>query len=225
MFLVRCLVDRAKLHPVSLEKHLHCVREEIVRSGRDPKTVTIVAVTKRFSLDVVKGARSVGLTDFGENFAQELVAKAEATDQSYRWHMIGQIQRNKVKMLARHVSIWHGLSSERAADHIARFAPKAKVFAQVNLTSDPQRGGCPKAEIPQLVVHAQACGLEVLGLMVVADPDREARPQFAEVRKLGENLGLQEFSMGMSGDYRDALAEGATLLRLGSVLFGPRKEG
>ncbi len=137
--------------------------------------------------------------------------------------MIGQIQRNKVKMLAPYVSTWHGLSSERVVDQLARYAPQAKVFVQVNLTPDPQRGGCAKAEVPRLVDSARAGGLEVRGLMAVADPNREARAQFAEVRQLGEALGLKEFSMGMSSYYRDALAEGATIVRLGSVLFGPRQ--
>jgi len=176
------------------------------RIGSD---VTVVAVTKGFGVDAVREAVDAGLVDIGENYAQELVAKADVD--GVRWHFLGHVQRNKVAMLRPHVEVWQGI--DRALDLPGR------VLVQVNLSGLPQRNGCGWEEAAELA-SAMA---NVVGLMGVAGPG-DPRPQFRRLAALAKELGLSEVSMGMSGDYEAAVQEGATMVRLGTALFGPRPE-
>lgn len=203
------------------------VREQLGDAGVDPSRVRIVAVTKTFSAEVVRAVGEAGIFDIGENYAQDCVAKhAELGDlaSSFHWHFIGHVQRNKVKQLAPVVSLWHTVDSHRLASEIAERAPQASVLIEVNLSDDPRRAGCEPSELDDLVGSARELGLDVRGLMCVADPhsDRTPREQFAWVRQRGESLRLSEYSMGMSGDYLDAAQEGATIIRLGQALLGQR---
>jgi uncharacterized pyridoxal phosphate-containing UPF0001 family protein len=171
---------------------------------------------------MVEAARSAGLPDVGENYAQELLAKAAG--QGVRWHFLGPVQRNKVKRLAPLVSTWHGLDRLVAADAVAAASPGAEVFVQVNLTGVPGRPGCTPGELPALVEHCRSRPLALSGLMTVAPAGdlQSAREGFRRLADLARQLGLRELSMGMSDDFEVAAQEGATTLRLGRVLFGPR---
>ena len=207
-----------------LTQGLARLRERIERAGGDPAAVTIVAVTKRMGPEAVAAAVAAGIQDVGENYAQELVAKAAGAPADVRWHMIGPVQRNKVKLLAPHVNLWQTVDRAALADEIAARAPGAPVLVQVRTTAEPTKHGSPPAAVPGLVAHARARGLAVRGLMAIGPvgPPEAARPGFRAVAALRAELGLEELSMGMSGDVEIAVQEGATMVRIGTALFGPR---
>jgi pyridoxal phosphate enzyme (YggS family) len=206
---------------------LAVVRRRIEAAGGDIDRVRIVAVTKGFGAGAVRAALDAGLTDIGENFAQELAAKAEALGRDLERatvHFVGQLQRNKVRLVAPLVDLYQSVDRERLGREIATRSPGAAVLVQVNLTDDPARGGCPPAGVADLVGRLHEAGLDVRGLMAVAPigPPDETRAWFATVRDLADRLGLDERSYGMTDDLEPAVAEGATMVRLGTALFGPR---
>jgi hypothetical protein len=209
-------------------ERLNLVRGEIASLGVDPDAVTIVAVTKAREVPVVVAAHDAGLVDIGENYAQELVAKADAPDlvdrPSIRWHAIGRLQRNKVRLLAPHISLWQAVDRLALGTEIARRSPEARVLVQVNVSGEPQKGGCEPEATAELVEDLSALGLTVEGLMGVASVGGGSRAagEFSRLRALVDEIGLHTCSMGMSGYYREAIAEGANMLRLGTVLVGER---
>ncbi len=211
----------------SVLDRLEQVWDRVVASGGDRSAVTLVAVTKGFGPEVAVAAAAAGLVDLGENYAQELLAKApvvEATGIEVCWHAIGRLQRNKVRSLAGVVGLWQSVDRSDLAAEIARRDPGAKILVQVNVSDEPQKGGCSPSETPALVDAAHQAGLMVQGLMTVGrtgSPD-DARAGFALLRDLADELSLPVRSMGMSGDLEAAVAEGATMLRVGAALFGPR---
>ena len=199
------------------------IRARIASTGRDPDSVRIVAVTKGFGVDAVHRAVGAGLVDVGENQAQQLLAKVEAgAPPGVRWHFLGPVQRNKVKGLAPHVVLWHGIDRPAAGAEVARHRPGAAVLVQVNVSGNDDRPGCRWDDAAPLVEELRALGLEVRGLMGVASRGDGAREQFRRLAVLRDDLGLAELSMGMSGDLEVAVEEGATIVRIGSALFGPR---
>ena len=200
------------------------VRARIRASGRDDGSVTVVAVTKGFGADAVAAAVELGLPDVGENQAQSLLAKVEAgVPDGLRWHFLGPVQRNKVGRLAPHVHLWHALDRVDAGHAIARHRPGAAVLVQVNVSGATNRPGCTWDEAAALVDGLRSDGLEVRGLMAVASRDVErARDELGRLAGLRSALGLAELSMGMSDDLEVALEAGATIVRLGTALFGPR---
>jgi pyridoxal phosphate enzyme (YggS family) len=213
--------------PVVLER-LQAVRRRIEAAGGDPERVRILAVTKGFGAWAPELAASIGLVDLGENYAQELLAKAAEVQSAggppVRWHAIGRLQRNKVKSLAPVVSCWQSIDRPSLADEVARRAPGASVLVQVNVSGEEQKGGVAPTETSALVDRCRAGGLQVDGLMAVGATGgpEAARPGFALLRHLADELGLPERSMGMSGDLEAAVAEGATTVRVGTALFGKR---
>jgi pyridoxal phosphate enzyme (YggS family) len=207
------------------------VRERISSAGGDPDRVRIVAVTKGHGVDTLRAACAAGLVDIGENYAQELVAKAaelesrgEPADAMPRWHFIGQVQRNKVRQVAHLVHLWQSVDRLRLGEEIAKRSPGASVLVEVNLTDDPARGGTRPGLVPGLVDGLRDLGLQVRGLMAVGltGPPDEVRAGFRQVRALADELGLPERSMGMSDDLELAVQEGSTMVRVGSALLGPR---
>jgi hypothetical protein len=187
--------------------------------------VTVVAVTKGFDVGTVAAAVAAGLPDIGENYAQELLAKLAGAPPGVRWHFLGALQRNKLARLAPHVHLWHGLDNEPAAAALARRSPGAAVLVEVRVAGTVPRRGVSPADVPALVDAARAAGLDVRGLMALG-PARgdaaEVSACFRRVARLAGALGLKELSMGMSADFELAVAEGATVVRLGEALFGPR---
>lgn len=203
------------------------VHQRIADAGGDPAAVQLLAVTKGFGPELAVAAAQAGLVDLGENYAQELVAKAPVLAGSglqVRWHAIGRLQRNKVKALADLVHLWQSVDRVDLGHEIARRAPGARVLVQVNVSDEPQKGGCAPDEAALLVRQLGAEGLDVRGLMTVGRTGgpEEARAGFATLRRLADDLDLPVRSMGMSGDLEAAVAEGSTLVRVGGALFGPR---
>ncbi|HEV3225877.1 MAG TPA: YggS family pyridoxal phosphate-dependent enzyme [Acidimicrobiales bacterium] len=201
------------------------VRARIVDAGGDLDRVEIVAVTKGHGPEAVRAAAAVGLADVGENYAQELVAKAEAVDDPrLRWHFIGRLQRNKVRQVSHLVRCWQSVDRLAVGEEIARRSPGAAVLVEVGLTDDPVRAGARPGLVPGLVDALRDLGLDVQGLMAVGPqgPPAEIRAGFARVRALADQLGLRTRSIGMSDDLELAVAEGSTMVRVGSALFGPR---
>jgi pyridoxal phosphate enzyme (YggS family) len=179
--------------------------------------------------EIVREVLDAGATDLGENRAQELVAKADALRSSApegreppRWHFIGRLQRNKVRMLAGLVDLWHSIDRPELVDPLSRHAAGARVLVEVNLSEEPQKGGCRPEETPALVERLTDAGLVVAGLMTVPAAAGDPRPTFAALRELASRLGLAHLSMGMTADFEPAIAEGATIVRVGSAVFGPR---
>ena len=210
-----------------LERRVAEVWERVVGAGGDPAAIDLLAVTKGFASPVAAAAVSAGLTDLGENYAQELEAKAADLDGqgvAARWHAIGRLQRNKVRTLAPLVHLWQSVDRVRLGAEIARRRPGAAVLVQVNVTGEAQKGGCTPGDAGDLVAALRDTGLDVRGLMTVGrtGPAADARAGFAALARLADDLDLEVRSMGMSGDYEVAVAEGATMIRLGSALFGSR---
>jgi len=205
--------------------NLERIKNRITDAGGDPARIRIVAVTKGHDVDAVRAAIAAGIDDIGENYAQELVAKAETlVDPQPRWHFIGQLQRNKVRQISHLVHLWQSVDRLRLGEEIASRVPGAEVLAEVNLTDDPNRGGQQPGLVPGLVDGLRDLGLQVRGLMAVGrtgDPSA-VREGFAAVRRLADELDLEERSMGMSDDLELAVGEGATMVRIGTALVGPR---
>ena len=193
--------------------------------------VQLVAVTKGFGADAIRAAVAAGCTAIGENYAQELqhkmadVAASGGLEPRPEVHFIGQLQTNKVRVIASMVDVWETVDRAALADEISKRAPGARVYVQVNTTDEAGKGGCAPHEAAGLVEHCTNVGLQVEGVMTVGptseDPDATSSA-FALLAALADSLGLTARSMGMSGDYEVAIARGATHVRIGSALFGPR---
>jgi PLP dependent protein len=217
------------LRDATFADRLAAVRERIAAAAPDPAAVRLVAVTKGFGVDAVRTALDAGVVDIGESYVQELVAKAaelEGDALHPRWHFVGRLQRNKVRKAAPFVALWHSVDRVELGAEIARRAPGAAVLVQVNTSGEAAKAGCPPGQAARLVDDLVALGLDVAGIMTIAPagPPEAARPAFSAARALRDRLGLRELSMGMSGDLEVALREGATLVRVGTDLFGPRPD-
>ena len=203
-------------------------RIEAVGSNRD---VTVVGVTKPFGFDLVERAAEAGIRSLGENYAQELAAKADhlaevAGDKGsdVEWHFIGHLQRNKVKLLAGKVALWETVDRPSLVTEIAKRCPGDRILIQVNTTGEAQKSGCEPNEVESLVEMAVSAGLDVRGLMTIGPTGGgDPRPAFDMLAALGERLALPELSMGMSGDFELAVECGSTMVRVGTALFGPRR--
>ena len=212
------------------------VRERIERAcdraGRDPSSVEFVAVSKAHPEECVRAAYDAGLRMFGENYAQELEKKAAALCDlpELRWRFIGHLQRNKIKLVERARASVDTLDSIRLAEALSARAEAGgyttEVLIQVNVGGETQKSGCRPQEVPALVKGVrQLPGVALQGLMMIAphfDDPEDARPSFAALRRLAEDQGLGTLSMGMTHDLEQAVSEGATMLRIGTALFGER---
>ncbi len=201
------------------------------RCGRSPEEVTVVAVAKGFPPEAVREAHAAGLRHFGENRVQEAAAKRPfLADLDVTWHMVGHLQTNKVRKALELFQVFHSVDSEHLARELDRRAPgPLTVLLEVNVAGEPTKFGFSPQEVPAAFERiARLPNLRVVGLMTVApavpDPE-EVRPVFRRLRELARALGLPHLSMGMSDDFEVAIEEGATMVRLGRVLFGPRPGG
>jgi len=221
---------------VSIAGKLQSLRERIEQTGRDPNEVTIVAVTKGFGPEAVRAARAAGLLDVGENRVQEALEKMAAEpDASMVWHLIGHLQRNKARHIPGRFALVHSLDSIELAEELAKRVETAgtrqRVLIQVNVAGEAQKSGCAPDLAPALVKRVAALeSLALEGLMTMApltgDLARQ-RDTFRGLRRLRDALQeegtwLPSLSMGMSDDFATAVEEGATVIRLGTALFGPR---
>jgi PLP dependent protein len=208
---------------MTVAERLAAVRAEI------PASVTLVAVSKTHPADAIREAYAAGQRDFGENYAQEWREKADALADlpELRWHFVGSLQTNKVKYLAGRVHAIHAVDREELAREISRRFGKqgavARVLLEVNTGGEASKGGCPPAGAPALAEVVRALpAVELAGLMCIPPPDDDPRPHFQLLRRLRDALGVRELSMGMSADWRIAVEEGATIVRIGTAVFGER---
>ncbi len=223
-----------------LSSNLAAVRGRITaacdRAHRDPSTVRLVAVTKTWPAEVVRLAWSAGLRDFGENYAQEFADKADALAdlEGLRWHFIGHLQSNKARVVAPRASVVHSIDSVKLATELGRRAESASrsidAIVQVNVSGEASKSGCEPAELSAVLAAIEASpSLRARGLMTVppaSEVAEEAATVFRALVALRDEHGgaarLPELSMGMTHDLEVAIACGATMVRVGSALFGSR---
>lgn len=196
------------------------------RAGRDPSSVTLLAVTKTKPLEDLLAAWEAGVRDFGENRVQEAEAKFPHLPSDAGRHLIGPIQSNKANKAARLADVLHAVDSADLARRLARAAANERkrlaVFVEVNTGGEETKAGVSPAEVPALVAAVRALpALDLRGLMSIPPPG-DTRPHFVALRRLAESLGLAELSMGMSDDFESAIEEGSTIVRVGTALFGSR---
>jgi pyridoxal phosphate enzyme (YggS family) len=209
-----------------LRANLAGVEERIaaacVRAGRRRTDVTLVAVTKTVSAEIAAMLPELGVVDLGENRPQELWRKAEALPASVRWHMIGHLQRNKIDRTLPIASLIHAVDSVRLLDALEAEAIKqdrdVEVLLEVNVSGEASKQGFAPTALPDLsgLTHVKVRGLMTMAMLQDAE---KCRPTFARLRELRDRLGLEHLSMGMSNDFEIAIEEGATFIRLGSILF------
>jgi pyridoxal phosphate enzyme (YggS family) len=211
---------------VNIAGNLASVRERIARAGGNPDVITIVAVTKGFGPEVCREALGAGLTILGENRVQEALTKMDVVPGA-RWHLIGHLQTNKVRLAAGRFELIQSVDSEHLAEAIARVDPKQRVLVEVNVAREPQKSGADPERAPEVIGKVSRL-LDLQGLMAMGPSTLDPTPAFNELRmlrdaaeqQLGKSLPI--LSMGMSGDFEAAVKAGSTMVRLGQVLFGPR---
>jgi len=203
---------------------------------RNPKEIRLIAVSKFFGVDAIREANSLGITHFGENKAQELRDKYEILGDKVTWHFIGTLQRNKVKYAVKAASFIHSVDSASLADEINKEAKKLnkvqKILLEVKTSSEETKSGLSGGEdVLKLVKHCSNLpNVELVGLMTMAaltEDEKIIRKSFTDLRNLKDIINkngfdLKELSMGMTNDYEIAIEEGATMLRIGSAIFGQR---
>jgi PLP dependent protein len=198
-------------------------------AGRDPSEITTIVVTKFHPADLVRELSLLGVREVGENRHQEAQEKArELGDLKLTWHFVGQLQANKAAAALEYATVLHSLDRDSLLAAVAKTLTPVDVFIQVNLTDDPARGGVDPANIEQFASRVlEVPTITLRGLMGVAPLDQAPRRAFEQLREYSEVLGriapsATDLSMGMSGDYREAIAEGATHLRIGTAITGNR---
>jgi len=210
------------------------IAEAAARAGRSRASVTLVAVSKLFDVSDVLAARRAGQSDFGESRAQELARKAREAGGGIRWHFVGRLQRNKVKDVVGVASLIHSVDRIELAEAIAERARREervqRVLVQVNVGDDPAKAGVRPEDALALVARVREMdGIACEGLMTIPPLDVDPRPVFVALRELRDDLRerfpeVQHLSMGMSNDFEVAVEEGATIVRLGEAVFGPRPQ-
>lgn len=226
----------------SIESNLQVVRERISaaarEAGRVPGEIALLAVSKTFAAGAVRAAHAAGQFDFGENYVQEATAKIAAlSDLPLVWHFIGPIQSNKTRAIAEHFDWVHSVERVKIAQRLAASRPAGRerldVCLQVNLSGEQSKSGVTPEALPPLADAVRALPrLRLRGLMAIPEPGDDwslQRRRFAALRRLLEQLnaagfGLDTLSMGMSRDLEAAVLEGATIVRVGSAIFGERMQ-
>jgi PLP dependent protein len=215
---------------MSVYENIADVREKLAAAarsaGRDPTAITLVAVSKTVPAERVREAMRAGHDLFGENYAQELRDKAREVAGA-RWHFIGPLQRNKVKYVVGVAELIHSIDSEALLDEVAARAGKSGVvqrcLVQVNIGREPQKSGLMPDALPALVrAFATRPSVRCEGLMCIPPDGVPPRPFFDNLAQLAAAEGLGTLSMGMSGDFEEAIAAGATIVRVGTAIFGER---
>ncbi len=202
------------------------------KAGRRPEEVRLIAVTKKVDAERVREAASFGLSDFGENYVQEAQRKIDAIGPGPTWHMIGHVQTNKAKYVSRLFKYVHSVDREALLDELERLGNPLDVLFEVNISQEPQKHGAAEQALRPLLQKAAAMrNVRPVGLMTVPPFDEEpekSRPYFAALRALLDTvnrdmgMGMTELSMGMSADFEVAIEEGATMVRVGTAIFGER---
>lgn len=209
------------------------------RAGRKREDVTLIAVSKTKPVEMIREIMECGVVDFGENKVQEMCSKMEVITEPLHWHLIGHLQRNKVKYIVDKAYLIHSVDSVRLAQEIQKEAQKhnviCNVLVEINIGGEETKSGVPKEEAMGLVKEiASLSNVKVKGLMTIAPPvehPEDARGYFKEMKAVFEeikaasipNVEMKELSMGMTGDFEVAIEEGATMVRVGTAIFGARK--
>ncbi|MDI9241409.1 YggS family pyridoxal phosphate-dependent enzyme [Fusibacillus kribbianus] len=226
-----------------LKENLEAVEARVAaaceRAGRKREDVTLIAVSKTKPVSDIREIMACGMVDFGENKVQELCGKLEEIKEPLRWHLIGHLQRNKVKYIVDKVYMIHSVDSVRLAQEIQKEAEKhqvdCQVLVEINIGGEESKSGvAPEEAVPLIREIAALSRVHVKGLMTVAPPvekSEDARGYFKRMRKLFEavkaeqipGVEMMELSMGMTGDFETAIEEGATMVRVGTAIFGARQ--
>ncbi|MBC2577639.1 YggS family pyridoxal phosphate-dependent enzyme [Peptostreptococcus russellii] len=228
---------------MSIAKNLDKVRQNIKdvaqKCGRKPEEILLLGVTKTVDIDVVEEAIELGITDVGENKPQELTRKYEAIGDKVKWHQIGSLQTNKVKYIIDKVELIHSLDRISLAKEIQKRAEKEDLYinclVQVNVSKEESKHGIYKEDVENFIRECSSNydRIKIKGLMTMAPFDasrEEIRSVFKDLKDLSvkisdmniDNVEMKELSMGMSGDYEIAIEEGATIVRIGTSIFGKR---
>jgi pyridoxal phosphate enzyme (YggS family) len=209
------------LDPARIGRNLERVRAEIASTGRDPNEVEILAAVKYVPLEELETLAEAGLTLLGENRAQDLIAKADAHPGRFTWDFIGALQSRKVRLVLPYVRYIHSVATDSALAQLERHArPDTQVLVEVNVSGEPEKAGVAPSELPGFL---KRCPVAVAGLMTMpplAGRPEDSRPYFQALRQLAREHGLRHLSMGTSQDYAVAVQEGATIVRLGTSLYG-----
>ncbi len=224
-----------------ISENLNKIREKIdgaaKKSGREGKDITLIAVTKTYSVDMINEAIDNGVTDIGENKVQEIVEKYDGV-KPVRWHLIGHLQTNKVKYIIDKVHMIHSVDSIHLMDEIERQAKKhnivMNILIQINISGEETKFGIRPEQLEEMLVHAgELENVKVCGLMTILpkiDTDISLRLHFDNIKhifidirnKKYDNVCMKYMSMGMSGDYEIAIEEGSNMVRIGRAIFGER---
>ncbi len=228
---------------MSIKTNIEKIREEIensaIKAGRKPDEITLIAVSKTFPSEYVTEALKSGIIHFGENYVQDFISKFnELKEYHIKWHFIGHLQRNKVKYIFDKIYMLHTLDSIKLAEEINKKLKKAdktlNALIQVNIGNEESKSGIKVAECEMFIEKLRKFNtIQVSGLMTIPPyfPDSEkVRPYFRKMKELfehlkkfnGDNINFKELSMGMSGDFKVAIEEGATMVRIGTSIFGER---
>ena len=212
-------------YPLVLEQ----IAAAAARAGRDPGDVTLIVITKGRDVSLIRELYDQGVRDFGENRAQELASKVGQLPVDIRWHFVGPLQTNKVRLVRPSASLLHSMDRPKLARYWSRgISRQVPALAQVNIVLEPQKHGVAPDRIEEMVEMFLGGGVDLRGLMAmaprIAEPE-QARPYFQRLRRLSERLAKQypamtELSMGMTEDYPVAVEEGATMVRVGRAIFG-----
>jgi len=219
--------------PPRLADRIAAVRSGLAEAardaGRDAREITVIAVTKFHPAGLIRELAALGVTDIGESRHQEAQAKAkELTGLGLTWHFVGQLQSNKARQVRGYSAVIHSVDRASLLGPLSDPEHDVDCFIQVNLTEDPRRGGIPSTELEGFAEQVlRTPGLRLLGVMAVAPQDAEPRRAFGRLREASDRLralapAATSISAGMSGDYREAILEGATHLRIGTAITGNR---
>ena len=196
------------------------IDEAAARAGRDPADIELLAAVKYVGVEDLGALVEAGITLFGENRAQELQAKA-AAQPDVRWHFIGQLQSRKVKQIVPLVELIHSVASDSALAQLERHGtPETEILVEVNVAGEEGKAGIAPADLGAFLDCAPVRVVGLMGMPPLTDDPERSRPHFAALRELASHHGLPHLSMGTSQDYAVAVEEGATIVRVGSVLFG-----
>ena len=215
---------------MDVAQRLAAVRGRIVaacaRSGRDPASVQLVAVGKTKPVEMLREAQAAGQRVFGENYAQELREKADALPGA-EWHFVGALQTNKARLVVGRAALIHTCDRLALAQELSKRAKSAgltqRVLIEVNVGREPQKAGVLPENVAALLEQLRALpALSCAGLMCIPPAEGDPRFHFRSLREIGQAFGLPELSMGMTADFETAIEEGATLVRVGTALFGER---
>lgn len=222
-----------------IASNLQLIRSQVVAaaeaSGRDPREIKLIAVSKTHPAEVIREAIAAGVSVFGENKVQEAEGKiAELGREGIEWHLIGHLQSNKARKAVQLFDVIHSIDSTGIAERLERICGEEErerldVLVQVDLAGEETKSGIPEAALPELIAYLKTCErLKLIGLMVLPpffDDPEATRPYFKRLREIRDSLlPGGELSMGMSNDFEVAIEEGATMVRVGTAIFGQRSE-